>query len=59
MQKKRSDIFSGAEKMTFAIGQKDNESDVKCIYVLHIAPGSWFSGGGGRWGETMGAEKRR
>lgn len=45
--------------MTFAIGQKDNESVVKCIYVMHIAPGSWFSGGGGRWGETMGAEKRR
>jgi len=31
-----------AKKMTFAIGLKDNESVVKCICVMHIAPSRLF-----------------
>lgn len=32
--------------MTFAIGLKDNESVVKYIYIMHIAPSRLFWGGG-------------
>lgn len=37
--------------MTFAIGLKDNEGVVKCIYVMHIAPSRLFKGreAGGHW----------
>ena len=41
--------------MTFAIGLKDNESVVKCTYVMHIAPSRLFWWGGRQ--EAMGAEK--